>query len=239
MKQNKLTESAVKKAEPKTKQFKLSDGGGLYLLVHTNGSKYWRFDFRFDGKQKSSSLGVWPEVTLAAARTKRDQAKSKIKEGVNPIKAKKEKKTQLFEQIQEKPKAEHLELPIPQQISQQEEIQQAPQATEKNTKSAVTLLKSHIYPELGEKPFIELGKDDVTAMLKNAYWSRKEVFQIIWDIYPDYPLVQFGVLFILLFAAMDFISALLMTCLYFTITVCLTIGINVWNDQSDGSSRNC
>jgi len=239
MKQNKLTESAVKKAEPKTKQFKLSDGGGLYLLVHTNGSKYWRFDFRFDGKQKSSSLGVWPEVTLAAARTKRDQAKSKIKEGVNPIKAKKEKKTQLFEQIQEKPKAEHLELPIPQQISQQEEIQQAPQLTEKNTKSAVTLLKSHIYPELGEKPFIELGKDDVTAMLKNAYWSRKEVFQIIWDIYPDYPLVQFGVLFILLFAAMDFISALLMTCLYFTITVCLTIGINVWNDQSDGSSRNC
>ena len=239
MKRNKLTESAVKKAEPKTKQFKLSDGGGLYLLVHTNGSKYWRFDFRFDGKQKSSSLGVWPEVTLAAARTKRDQAKSKIKEGVNPIKAKKEKKTQLFEQIQEKPKAEHLELPIPQQISQQEEIQQAPQATEKNTKSAVTLLKSHIYPELGEKPFIELGKDDVTAMLKNAYWSRKEVFQIIWDIYPDYPLVQFGVLFILLFAAMDFISALLMTCLYFTITVCLTIGINVWNDNSDGSSRNC
>ena len=213
MKQNKLTESAVKKAEPKTKQFKLSDGGGLYLLVHTNGSKYWRFDFRFDGKQKSSSLGVWPEVTLVAARTKRDQAKSKIKEGVNPIKAKKEKKTQLFEQIQEKPKAEHLELPIPQQISQQEEIQQAPQLTEKNTKSAVTLLKSHIYPELGEKPFIELGKDDVTAMLKNAYWSRKEVFQIIWDIYPDYPLVQFGVLFILLFAAMDFISALRMTCL--------------------------
>ena len=239
MKRNKLTESAVKKAEPKTKQFKLSDGGGLYLLVHTNGSKYWRFDFRFDGKQKSSSLGVWPEVTLAAARTKRDQAKSKIKEGVNPIKAKKEKKTQLFEQIQEKPKAEHLELPIPQQISQQEEIQQAPQATEKNTKSAVTLLKSHIYPELGEKPFIELGKDDVTAMLKNAYWSRKEVFQIIWDIYPDYPLVQFGVLFILLFAAMDFISALLTTSLYLIITVCITIGINVWNDNSDGSSRNC
>jgi len=239
MKRNKLTESAVKKAEPKTKQFKLSDGGGLYLLVHTNGSKYWRFDFRFDGKQKSSSLGVWPEVTLAEARTKRDQAKSKIKEGVNPIQAKKEKIALQLVQAQEKETVEKLKAPIPQQISQQEEIQQAPQATEKNAKSAVTLLKSHIYPELGEKPVSEIGKDDVTAMLKNAYWSRKEVFQIIWDIYPDYPLVQFGVLFILLFAAMDFISALLMTCLYFTITVCLTIGINVWNDQSDGSSRNC
>ena len=82
MKQDKLTESAVKKAEPKTKQYKLSDGGGLYLLVHTNSSKYWRFDFRFDGKQKSSSLGVWPEVTLALARKKRDQAKKKIKEDI-------------------------------------------------------------------------------------------------------------------------------------------------------------
>ena len=101
MKQDKLTESAVKKVEPKTKQFKLSDGGGLYLLVHSNGSKYWRFDFRFDGKQKSSSLGVWPEVSLAVARTKRDQAKRKIKEGVNPIQEKKEKKSLQREQVYE------------------------------------------------------------------------------------------------------------------------------------------
>ena len=91
MAKNKLTESAVKEAKPTTKQFKLSDGGGLYLLVHSNGSKYWRFDFRFDGKQKSSSLGVWPEVTLATARTKRNEAKKKIKEGVNPIEEKKKK----------------------------------------------------------------------------------------------------------------------------------------------------
>ena len=90
MTKNKPTESAVKEAKPTTKQFKLSDGGGLYLLVHSNGSKYWRFDFRFDGKQKSSSLGVWPEVTLATARTKRNEAKKKIKEGVNPIEEKKE-----------------------------------------------------------------------------------------------------------------------------------------------------
>jgi len=53
MKQNKLTESAVKKAEPKPKQFKLSDGGGLYLLVHTNGSKYWRFDLPAKGKHET------------------------------------------------------------------------------------------------------------------------------------------------------------------------------------------
>ena len=50
MKKEKLTEEVIKKADFKTKQYKLSDGGGLYLLVHTNGSKYWRFDFRFNGK---------------------------------------------------------------------------------------------------------------------------------------------------------------------------------------------
>jgi hypothetical protein len=233
MKQHKLTESAVKKAVPKTKQFKLSDGGGLYLLVHSNGSKYWRFDFRFNGKQKSSSLGVWPDVTLAVARIKRAQAKMKIKEGVNPIQEKKEKKILQFEQAHET--VEKLEIPIPQQTSQEEEIEQAPQSPEKNTKSAVTLLKLYVYPELGEKPVSELGKEDVTAILKNVYWSRKEVFQIVWDLYPDYPLVQFGVLFILLFAAMDFLSALVTTVSFFIITVCVTSGINVWNDKSDDS----
>ena len=233
MKQHKLTESAVKKAVPKTKQFKLSDGGGLYLLVHSNGSKYWRFDFRFNGKQKSSSLGVWPDVTLAVARIKRAQAKMKIKEGVNPIQEKKEKKILQFEQAHET--VEKLEIPIPQKTSQEEEIEQSPQSPEKNTKSAVTLLKLYVYPELGEKPVSELGKEDVTAILKNVYWSRKEVFQIVWDLYPDYPLVQFGVLFILLFAAMDFLSALVTTVSFFIITVCVTIGINVWNDKSDDS----
>ena len=70
-----LTESIIKKIEHKPKQFKISDGEGLYLLVHPNGSKYWRFDFRFSGKQKSSSLGVWPEVPLNQARTIRNSAK--------------------------------------------------------------------------------------------------------------------------------------------------------------------
>jgi hypothetical protein len=91
----------------------------------------------------------------------------------------------------------------------------------------------HVFSELGEKSVTELDKEDVTVILKNIYKSRKEIFQIIWNIYPDYPLVQFGVLFILLFATMDFFSALVTISLYLIITVCITIGINVWNDKSD------
>jgi hypothetical protein len=234
MKQNKLTESAVKKAKSTAKQFKLSDGWGLYLLVHSNGSKYWRFDFRFDGKQKSSSFGVWPEVSLAAARRKRDQAKRKIKVGVNPIQAKKEKKSLQIEQFHET--IEKLEAPTPQQISQQEEIQQALQSPVKNIKSTINLLKSHVFTVFGEKHVSELGKEDVTAILKNLYCSRKEVFQLIWDIYPDYPLVQLSVMFILLLVVMGFFSALLTTSLYIVFTVFITIGINVWHEKSADSS---
>ena len=104
MKQDKLTESAIKEANPGAKQFKLSDGGGLYLLVHSNGSKYWRFDFRFEGKQKSSSLGVWPEVSLVEARSRRNEAKLKIREGINPILEKKKKSAQQHEQDWKKEK---------------------------------------------------------------------------------------------------------------------------------------
>jgi len=56
----------VKQAKPQGKPFKLSDGKGLYLLVHPNGSKYWRIDYRFAGKRKTLALGVYPEVSLTA-----------------------------------------------------------------------------------------------------------------------------------------------------------------------------
>ena len=234
MKKNKLSESAVKKAKPTAKQFKLSDGGGLYLLVHSNGSKYWRFDFRFDGKQKSSSLGVWPEVSLETARRKRDHAKNKIKEGKNPIQEKKKKNFLHIEQVQET--VEKLEVPTPQQISQQGEIQQASQSPGKNTKLNINLLKAHIFTEFGEKHVSELSKEDMTENMKKLYCSRREVFQLIWDIYPCYPLVQLSVMFILLLAVMDLFSALLTTSLYIGFTVCITIGINVWHEKNIDSS---
>ena len=122
---------------------------------------------------------------------------------------------------------------MPHQISQSEEIKQTPPSRENKTKSTVSLVISHIYPELGEKPVSELDREDFAEILKNLYRNKKEVFQIFWDIYPDYPLVQFGVLFVLLFAAMDFFTALLTLSLYLIFTVCITIGINVLNDDSD------
>ena len=79
---NKLTELSIKKAKPKEKQYKLTDGAGMYLRVYPNGSKYWQLKYRFEGKQKTLSFGVWPEVTLTHARDKRVEAKKKIKTGI-------------------------------------------------------------------------------------------------------------------------------------------------------------
>ena len=71
MPSDKLTELGVRKDKPSSKPKKLSDGGGLFLLLHSNGSKYWRMKYRFMGKEKLFAIGLWPEVILIAAREKK------------------------------------------------------------------------------------------------------------------------------------------------------------------------
>ena len=66
-----LSDTAVRNAKPRTKPFKLSDGGGLHLLVPPHGSKLWRLAYRFGCKQKTLALGIYPAVTLAEARANR------------------------------------------------------------------------------------------------------------------------------------------------------------------------
>ncbi|WP_394521045.1 integrase [Pantoea sp. SGAir0184] len=80
----KLNARQVSAARSKDKPYKLSDGGGLYLLVHPGGSCYWRLKYRFSGKEKLLSLGVYPEVPLADARAKRDEAKRLLAAGQDP-----------------------------------------------------------------------------------------------------------------------------------------------------------
>ena len=63
-----LTELEVKKAKVTDKAQKLTDGGGLFLLVHPKGGKYWRMAYRFAGKQKILAVGVYPDVSLSEAR---------------------------------------------------------------------------------------------------------------------------------------------------------------------------
>lgn len=79
-----LTDLKVRSAKPAAKQYKLSDTGGLYLLVKPNGSRLWRLKYRLAGKENVYAIGEYPTIALADARQLRDLAKKSIKEGLNP-----------------------------------------------------------------------------------------------------------------------------------------------------------
>lgn len=85
----------IRRAKPEAKAYTLGDGLGLSLLIEPNGSKSWRFRYRFAGKPKMISLGVYPTITLADARSRRDDARKLVAEGKNPSEVRKEQKIAL------------------------------------------------------------------------------------------------------------------------------------------------
>ena len=70
-----LTTTKIRGAKPRDKPYKLADGRGLYLLVTPSGGKWWRWDYRFGGRRKTLSMGVFPDVELEDARNRRDAAR--------------------------------------------------------------------------------------------------------------------------------------------------------------------
>ena len=84
-----LTYIQINAAKPRAKAWNLSDSQGLYLVIQPNGSKLWRFNYRFLDKQKKLHLGGWPTISLAEARVRRDEARKKISEGIDPALEKK------------------------------------------------------------------------------------------------------------------------------------------------------
>ena len=85
-----LTDVKCRNAKGKIKPHKLSDGGGLHLLVNADGAKYWRLAYRWHGKQRTLALGVYPAVGLVEARAARDDAKRSLAANVDPSIVKRE-----------------------------------------------------------------------------------------------------------------------------------------------------
>ncbi|GAB4527046.1 MAG: integrase arm-type DNA-binding domain-containing protein [Amphiplicatus sp.] len=83
-----LTDVKCRTAKPRAKRYKLADGGGLYLEVLPSGNRSWRFRYRLAGRQKVLVIGLYPAVSLAAARRARDEAKRQLMEGVDPAEQK-------------------------------------------------------------------------------------------------------------------------------------------------------
>ena len=157
---NLLTELSIKQSKPKEKQYKITDGEGMYLRIHPNGSKYWQLQYWFEGKQKINSLGIWPEVSLKQAREKRYEAKKKLKEDKNTA----WKDLQSFEEAgthQEKVNSTTF-----QNVFQEWFSRQSKNWTERHSRGVESNLKMYVLPDLGEIPIADISRQDVIAVLR-------------------------------------------------------------------------
>ncbi|WJV61313.1 Arm DNA-binding domain-containing protein [Pectobacteriaceae bacterium C52] len=79
-----LTELKIRNEKAAEKPVKMTDGDDMHLLITTNNSKYWRFQYRFGGKQKILALGVYPELRLPEARRRRDETRQLVAKNIDP-----------------------------------------------------------------------------------------------------------------------------------------------------------
>ena len=151
-----LTDTAIRNAKPRDREYKLADAGGLYLLVTPAGGKHWRLKFRIDGREKKLALGSYPEISLAMARTRRDEARAAVATGTDPARAKQQGKHRAraaagntFADIGR----DYLDKRIREGM--------APRTTEK-----AEYYLSRLVPTLGRLPVTEITAPDVLAVLR-------------------------------------------------------------------------
>lgn len=141
-----LTELEVKKTKATDKQQKLSDGGGLYLLIHKNGGKYWQMAYRFGGKQKTLSLGVYPDITLAEARDRREQARKLLANNIDPGVVKQAQKTVAVAQTENS-----FEI-----IAREWFARHAPNWNESHSSKIIARLEKDVFPWIGNRQISEI-----------------------------------------------------------------------------------
>ncbi|WP_426596338.1 tyrosine-type recombinase/integrase [Pectobacterium brasiliense] len=152
-----LTDSKVKNAKSLEKEYKLTDGFGMHLLVHPNGSKYWRLSYRFEKKQRILALGVYPSVSLSKARERRDEARKLIAEGIDP---------------NAKKKSEATELKAKRDNTRAFKVVAKSWFTTKTTwsedyqRSVWTRLETYLFPDIGNKNIAELDTGDLLVPIK-------------------------------------------------------------------------
>ncbi|EPK0093328.1 tyrosine-type recombinase/integrase [Klebsiella pneumoniae] len=152
----KLTARQVDTSRPKDKPYKLSDGGGLYLLVNPNGSRYWRLKYRIAGKEKLLALGVYPDITLAEARQKRADAKKVLAAGGDPGQEKQEEK-----QAKEQAVANSFE-----RLAMEWHAHKSTSWSEGYAEHLLMYLKKDIFPFIGQKAITDIGQVEMLNVLR-------------------------------------------------------------------------
>lgn len=151
-----LTDTQVRSAKAQPKDYKLADGGGLFLLITPTGGKLWNMKYRFDGKEKRLSFGAYPALSLADARHRREDAKKLIANGVDPGEMKKSIK-------QAKIALEENSFEI---IAREWHTKFYTQWSKVHADTIIDRLEKEVFPTLGSKPISDISTPDVLAVLR-------------------------------------------------------------------------
>ena len=150
------TDKAIRNSRGRAKQYKLADGGGLYLLVKPNGKRYWRLKYRHADKEKLLALGVYPAVPLADARLARDEAKKLIKKRLDPLALKKQE-----QHVMQVASANTFEIVARDWIEKQKH-----RWIPAHTAAVLESLENDIFPDLGSRPITSITAPELLAPLR-------------------------------------------------------------------------
>ncbi len=151
-----LTDAAARQAKPTNKDYKLADGAGLFLLVKTNGSKYWRLKYRHTGKEKLLAIGVYPRVTVKEARALTEQARQQLQNGVDPGELRKLKKVSQLESAANSFQA----------VAMEWFSKQKPAWAENHWTKVQWMLEKNLFPWLGARPISEISSPELLGTLR-------------------------------------------------------------------------
>ena len=179
-----LTDIKIKATKPKDKDYKVFDGGGLYLLVKTNGSMLWRLKYRFGSKEKALSIGKYPIVSLSEARTERYKAKQLLKNNVDPSQHKQLQKHKLVTSAE-------LTFEI---VAKQWYERQKNGWKEQHAHKVWRRIEMHVLPDIGKTPIRSMNAKDIIKCIqriedKGAGDIAKRAFQTIKRIF-DYAVIE-------------------------------------------------
>lgn len=152
-----LSTTKIQAAKLKEKPYKLFDIDGLYLLVTEKGHKWWRFKYRFGGKEKSLSLGTFPEISLADARQRRDEARRHVAHGIDPGVLRKAQK-----------QAVTAETEIFEVIAREWHTKFTPTWTPGHAITIMGRIKRDLFPWLGARPIKDIKAPELLSILRRV-----------------------------------------------------------------------
>ncbi len=153
-----LNDMTIRKAAPREKPYRLSDGRGMYLEITPTGAKYWRLKYRFGGKEKRLALGVYPGVSLKEARERRDEARRLLGAGIDPGDQRKVLKAARNERA-----ANSFEVICREWLESRRDTVEPAQHLK-----TLARMERDVFPWLGGRPVAEITAPEVLAVLRRV-----------------------------------------------------------------------